>query len=133
MAWRPHAIIEERVLKLADEHQVPLGTVTSILAGFVKALHEVSHKSGSTEALLGVYFTLGDEAAWHFFGTVHCAYKGADNEALRDAQDMWNETAQRLDHRMARFTPILNQWEEERALAKGLESSDHSTTEDSEK
>ncbi len=105
-------LLEQRIQQIAVTHGIPLDTVRTALAEFIEALHELEFKHTKPPALLQVYFSLGDKAAWHYMGfgmellDAHYIYV---DDARRDRL----ESAQRLDSRMARFSPILDGWKKE--------------------
>lgn len=116
MAWHPHAILTDTVEQLSAKHNLPRQATTAILEDFLKAAHETTYKGSTTEALLGIYFSLGAEAAWHFWGMLHYHLEG-EGDGLSDARGMWYETAVRLDGRMSRFSGILDRWSQEKTYA----------------
>ncbi len=61
-------LLEQRIQQIAATHGIPLDTVRTALAEFIEALHELEFKNTKPPALLQVYFSLGDKAAWHYMG-----------------------------------------------------------------
>jgi hypothetical protein len=108
------SLVENAVRRSSFIHQVDDARVRLIIEDFLKSLHQTAFKGSATQALHGVYIGLGDEAAWHFFGLIHSCLEGGDPDTTRDSIALWNETAKRLDGRMARFSGILDQWTEEK-------------------
>lgn len=115
MSFTPDAIVIGAVKNLSDKYRLPPATVRALLEEFVKAVHEASFKGTMTDALMGVYFSLGPEVAWHFWGLICRSLESDGSKFLSDKQSMWYETAVRLDSQMKRFAPILDQWSQEKA------------------
>ncbi len=109
MGWHPHTVVSNKVGELAEKYRLPPATVQALLGEFVQAAHESTFKGTPTDALLGVYHSLGPEAAWHFWGLIYSCMDGDT-----DHQALWYETAVRLDSQMKRFAHILKQWTEEK-------------------
>lgn len=116
MGFYPHTIVEKAVKGAAEKYRLPLATVHGLLGEFVKALHEAAFKGIGTDALQGVYFSLGPETAWHYSGLIYRCLEGSSGELLRDHRGMWYETAVRLDSEMKRFASILDRWSHEKAF-----------------
>ena len=115
MAVDSIGIVTGKVELLSAKFGIAPEAVRALLGDFLEALHEASFKGSPTEALTGVYFSLGPEAAWHFFGIVYESLAGVSSEFVSDERGMWIETAQRLDGRMKRFATICDRWSEEKS------------------
>jgi hypothetical protein len=110
MSFYPHTIVESAVKAAAEKYRLPPATVHAVLGEFIQAVHEASFKGDTTEALKGIYFTLGPEAAWHFWGLIYRSLDGRSGDELEGHRSMWYETALRLDSEMKRFASILDRW-----------------------
>lgn len=114
MGFFPHAIVEKAVKGAAEKYRLPPATVHGLLEEFIQAIHEAAFKGTHTDALQGVYFSLGPEAAWHYWGLIYRCLEGRSGESLEDRRSMWYESAVRLDSEMKRFASILQRWTQEK-------------------
>ena len=114
MSFNPDSIVMDAVKNLSDKYRLPPATVRALLEEFVKAVHETAFKGTMTDALKGVYFSLGPEIAWHFWGLIFRSLEGG-GQYLEHERNMWYETAVRFDSQMKRFAPILDRWSQEKA------------------
>jgi hypothetical protein len=116
MSWHSASIVMDKVHRLSGRYRLPSATIDGLLGEFLAALHETSFKGSDSDTLLGVYHSLGPEAAWHFWGLIYGSLEGGDGELLHDRRALWYETALRLDSRMKRFATIIKRWDEEKAF-----------------
>lgn len=115
MSDHPHAIVTNKLGALAEKFRLPPATISALVGEFVEGVHEATFKGSPTDALLGVYHSLGPEAAWHFWGLIYRCLEDGSSKFIGDVRNDWYETAVRLDSRMDRFAHILKRWAEEKA------------------
>lgn len=115
MGWYPHAIVTTTLQELPGKYGIPQEAINGLIGEVIQAIHESAFKGTPTDALLGVYHSLGPEIAWQFWGLVYRCLEGSKGEFLSDKRDLWYETAVRLDSQLSRFSSILKRWSEEKA------------------
>src|SRR5438105_1487565 len=103
MGWHPHTIVTNKLQELSVKYGIRQEAINGLIGEFVEVVHESAFKGSPTDALLGVYYSLGEEIAWQFWGLVYRCLEGSKGDLLSDKRDMWHETAVRLDSRMSRF------------------------------
>ncbi len=113
-----HTIIEDKVDELEAKYNIPEGSVRWLLGEFLEIIHETTFKGSTTDALLGLRFSLGPEAAWHFFGIIYESLRENGTEHISDKRSLWLETIRRLDgdNEMKEYgAGILDRWSTEMA------------------
>lgn len=112
----PHTIITDKVAALEARYNFPEESVHVLFGELLEIIHEAIFKGSSTHALLGVRFSLGPEAAWHFFGIIYESLKGSDTQSISDKRSLWLETIRRLDgdNEMKKYgAEMLDRWSTE--------------------
>lgn len=113
MAFHPSMIVESKVRQLSEKYDTSPEMIRGVLSDFIESLHETCFKGSVTDALKGMYFTMGPEIAWHFWGIIYRSFEGNGSDTLSDSRGSWLETALRMDSRMKRFSSVLDRWSEE--------------------
>ena len=106
------SLLSNSVKVLAKKHELSEEAVRPLLADFIAILHEAAFKGSWSDTLPGVYFALGDEAAWHWLGAVLSTLGKRDRDTVADLKSIFIETAQRLDPEMARHSVLLKNWQQ---------------------
>lgn len=111
-----HTIIEDKVDELEARYNIQGGSVRWLLGELLETIHETTFKGSTTDALLGLRFSLGPEAAWHFFGIIYETLRENDTEHMSDQRSLWLETIRRMDadNEMKDYgAGILDRWSTE--------------------
>jgi hypothetical protein len=111
-----HTIITDKVAALEAKFDFPGGSVRWLFGELLEIIHETTFKGSTTDALLGLRYSLGPEAAWHFFGIIYDSLRESDTELTSDQRSLWLETMRRLDfdNEMKDYgTRILDRWSAE--------------------
>jgi hypothetical protein len=124
-----HDIVSNNVHSIGAKYGVNPETTRAMFQDFLATLHEVLYKGCPTQGLMGVYFGLGDEAAFHFGGIVAECYDPQNTDSdSSDDYSLWIETMARLDGRMSRFRGVLDRWAEEKAYEEEQQQLDREHT-----
>jgi hypothetical protein len=91
--------------RIAKERNCSPELVRAIVTDCLEALHESDVKQGIGAALIGAWFELGPQAAYHFGGLLADAAQNDPGELI--------EHYQRLDSSMERFRTIIDRWKYE--------------------
>ena|SRR5215470_15458065 len=91
--------------RIAIERGCSPDLVRSIVTDALAALHESAVKDGIGTALVGAYWEVGREAAWHLGGLLTRATQHDPGELA--------ELFDRLDPTMRGFYTIIERWEQE--------------------